>query len=65
MLVLSRKLGESIIARDRDTGRLLLAVKLLNTDDGRAKLGITAPADVQIYREEIDPQRREGVTDAR
>jgi carbon storage regulator len=50
MLVLSRKLGERIVVPDRG-----LAVVVLAIDGNRVRLGITAPADVAVYREEVWP----------
>ena len=47
MLILSRKQGESIIlAQD-------IKISVLEAQKGRIKLGIEAPADIPIYREEI------------
>ncbi|AMW31935.1 carbon storage regulator, CsrA [Fervidobacterium changbaicum] len=47
MLVLSRKVGESIIIGDN------IQVKVLKVEGGAVKIGIIAPANVRIYREEI------------
>ena len=47
MLVLTRKLGESIIIDGRIT------VKIIRVDGDAVKVGITAPADVPVHREEI------------
>lgn len=47
MLVLTRKLGESIIIDGRIT------VKIVRVDGDTVKMGIEAPADVPIHREEI------------
>ena len=49
MLVLSRKSGESLRIGDQ----IRLVVVRLET--GRVRLGIEAPADIQIVREELDP----------
>lgn len=47
MLVLSRKANESlIIGKD-------IEIKILGIEDGKVKLGIEAPRDVEIYRKEI------------
>ncbi len=47
MLVLSRRKDESIvIGKD-------IVIKVLETEEGRVKLGITAPADVSIHRHEV------------
>lgn len=47
MLVLSRKDKESIII-GKD-----IEVKILGIEDGKVKLGIDAPRNVEIYRKEI------------
>ncbi len=51
MLVLTRRSGESVIIADD----IKVTVISVDTKVGRAyvKLGITAPADLKIYREEI------------
>jgi carbon storage regulator len=48
MLVLSRKIGERILVPDFD-----LAITVVAVDGNRVRLGISAPADVPVYREEI------------
>jgi carbon storage regulator len=50
MLVLSRKLGERIMIGDR------IVVTVMRLDDGRVVLGIEAPREVTVFREEIDPR---------
>jgi carbon storage regulator CsrA len=51
MLVLSRKLGERIEAPQRGLAVAILAVK------GKAvRLGISAPEDLTVYREEVGEQ---------
>jgi carbon storage regulator len=47
MLVLTRKLGEIIRVGDSVT------VRVLEVKGGHVRLGVEAPADVRIYREEI------------
>lgn len=47
MLVLSRKSNESIII-DKN-----IEIKILGVEEGKVKLGIKAPKDVEIYRKEI------------
>jgi len=47
MLILSRKLNESIVI----DGRII--VKVLRIDKDTVKLGIQAPAEVAVHREEI------------
>jgi carbon storage regulator len=50
MLILMRKLGESIKIGDD------IEVKLLSTKGDQARIGINAPDDVDIWREEIYDQ---------
>jgi carbon storage regulator len=57
MLVLSRKLGEKILIGD---SVVLTVVKI---DRNQIRLGIEAPSDVAIYREEIAPARLEEKTE--
>ncbi|HFQ80791.1 MAG TPA: carbon storage regulator [Desulfobacterales bacterium] len=47
MLILTRKIGESIAIGDQ------IKVKVLEIKGGQAKLGIEAPAAVAVHREEI------------
>ncbi len=48
MLVLSRKLGERIVVPDCE-----LAITVIAVQGNRVRLGISAPAEVAVYREEI------------
>lgn len=50
MLVLSRKVGERIVI----DGQIVLTV--LDVRGGRMKLGIQAPGDVPIHRQEVYDQ---------
>jgi len=47
MLILSRKTNESIVIDGRIT------VKVVRVDGEVVKLGITAPADVPVHRQEV------------
>lgn len=47
MLVLSRKLGEIIAIGDR------ISVTVLEVKDNKVRLGIEAPKEMRIYRQEI------------
>src|SRR5689334_18295923 len=49
MLVLSRKLGEKILIGDNIT------ITVVDIDRGKIRLGIDAPRDVLVYREEVLP----------
>jgi carbon storage regulator len=51
MLVLSRKLGEKILIGDS------IVLTVVKIDRNQIRLGIEAPSDVAIYREEIAPAR--------
>ena len=49
MLVLSRKLGEKIVIGDD------IVVTVVKIDRNQIRLGIEAPHEVAVYREEIAP----------
>ncbi len=51
MLVLSRKLGEKIVIGDN------IVVTVVKIDRNQIRIGIEAPSDISVYREEIAPQR--------
>ena len=53
MLVLSRKVGEKVIIDG------CITVTVVAVDGTRVRLGITAPPDVRIDREEVHRQRME------
>jgi len=48
MLVLSRKCGERVVFPDQN-----IVVTLLEIHGGQVRLGIEAPQNVSIYRQEI------------
>jgi carbon storage regulator len=50
MLVLSRKLGERIVIDDR------IVVTVVKLNHGQVRLGIKAPREIAVFREEIDPR---------
>ncbi len=50
MLVLSRKLGERIVIGDR------IVVTVVKLDHGQVRLGIEAPREIAVFREEIAPR---------
>ncbi len=54
MLILSRKLEEAIWLGDN------IKVKIMGIDKGNVKIGIEAPSDITILREEL----KEAVADA-
>jgi carbon storage regulator len=47
MLILSRKLNESIVIEGK------IIIKVLRIDKDTVKLGIQAPSDVAVHREEV------------
>jgi len=50
MLVLNRKLGESIMLGDN------IEIRILDMADGKVKIGIEAPRDLTILRKEVYDQ---------
>ena len=50
MLVLSRKIGERIVIGEN------IVITVVDIDRGKIRLGIEAPRDVPIYREELLPR---------
>jgi carbon storage regulator len=52
MLILTRKLGETIRVGDDVT------IRVLEVRGGQVRLGIEAPEDVRIYREEVYRRRQ-------
>lgn len=50
MLVLSRKKNESIIINGN------IEITIIESDDGKVKIGIEAPKNIQIHRKEIFDQ---------
>ena len=55
MLVLSRKLGEKIFIGDN------ICITVVDIDRGKIRLGIEAPRDVPIYRQELLPLNQQRV----
>jgi carbon storage regulator len=53
MLVLSRKLGEKIYIGDN------ICITVVDIDRGKIRLGIEAPRNVPIYRQELLPLKPE------
>jgi carbon storage regulator len=54
MLILSRKINESIIIDDR------IVVKITSIDHGTVKLGIQAPVTLKVHRQEVHDAIRGG-----
>jgi carbon storage regulator len=59
MLVLSRKLGEKIVIGDK------IVVTVVKIDRNQIRIGIEAPQDISVYREEIAPRVHALKTEAR
>jgi carbon storage regulator len=55
MLILSRKVGQSIVI----DGRII--VKVVRVDGDQIKLGIQAPTEVPVHRQEIFDEIQRGV----
>ena len=53
MLVLTRKLGESIYVSED------IKITIVRIKKGSVQVGIKAPDHLQIWREEIDPEPKE------
>ncbi len=47
MLILTRKKDESIVIGDG------IKIQIIAIEEGRVKIGIDAPSDVEIYRSEV------------
>lgn len=56
MLILSRKIGESLVIGDDDNAAITLpnvTVTVISVQGNQVKLGITAPPEIPVDREEI------------
>ncbi len=53
MLVLTRRIGEEIIIDNR------IRVTIVSIDGGKVRLGIAAPPEVRVDRQEVHERRRE------
>ena len=58
MLVLSRKIGERIVIDDH------IQVTVVGIQGDKVRLGVTAPPDVRVDRQEVHQRRAEFATDA-
>ena len=50
MLILTRKIGESLIIDDR------IRVSVMGVKGNQVRLGVDAPKEISVYREEIFPR---------
>lgn len=48
MLILTRKIGETIIVGDND-----IRIKVVNVKGNQVQIGIAAPTNISVHREEI------------
>ena len=55
MLILTRKDGEAIVIGDNVT------VRVLGTQGGQIRLGVEAPRDVVVHREEVANRIRDSI----
>ncbi len=53
MLVLTRRIGEEIIIDNR------IRVTIVSIDGGKVRLGISAPPDVRVDRQEVHERRQQ------
>jgi len=58
MLILTRKKNESIIIDNN------IEIQIISVEEGKVKLGIIAPKDVEIYRSEIFEKIKENNAEA-
>lgn len=47
MLVLTRKVGETIVVQDN------VRITILEMDRGKVRIGVEAPANVRVHRHEV------------
>ena len=55
MLILTRKIGESLMVGDDVT------VTVLEVNGGQVRIGIKAPRDIAVHREELFDRIQDGV----
>lgn len=53
MLVVTRKIGESLVLQDKDTGAELARVFIASVDRNQVKVGVKAPTNLAIWRTEL------------
>ena len=57
MLILTRRVDESVIIGEN------IHIKVLGIRGNQVRIGITAPSEVRVFREEIMPGRRKVAND--
>ena len=57
MLVLTRKIGQAIIVDDS------ISITVVEIRGNRVRLGIVAPAEVTVHREEVHEKRKTSLDD--
>jgi len=50
LLILSRKIGESVVIK---VGNRKIKLTMVEQDNGSIKIGFEAPKDIKIYRQEV------------
>jgi carbon storage regulator len=60
MLVLSRKIEESIVIGEEDGTNQFLKITVLDVGNGKVKLGFEADDDVSVFRQEVWNRIRAG-----
>jgi carbon storage regulator len=58
MLVLTRKVGENIIIGEN------IRVTIVSIDHGKVRIGIEAPRDITVDRQEVHERREQAVSPA-
>lgn len=53
MLVVTRKIGESLVLQDKSTGAEIARVFIASVDRGQVKVGVKAPTSLAIWRTEL------------
>ena len=56
MLVLSRKINEDIILRDKGSGEFLGNIRIIDIRGNKVRLGFDAPDNVVIIRSELEKE---------
>lgn len=61
MLVLTRKVEQEIVALCSGTAPVRIVFRILEVDHGKVRVGITAPPEVTLLRDEVE--RRQAGTE--